>query len=878
MKNEMQKVYDPKTVEDRIYASWEKDGCFHAEIDPDKEPFTIVIPPPNITGQLHMGHALDNTIQDVLIRFKRMQGYSTLWMPGTDHASIATEVKIVDALAKEGKTKKDLGREGFLKRAWQWRDEYGRIIVGQLKKMGSSCDWARERFTMDEGCSRAVTKAFVDLYNKGLIYQGNRIINWCPDCKTALSDAEVEYSEQDSNLWYVRYRAEDGGEGLVVATTRPETMLGDTAVAVHPEDGRYTHLVGKNVILPILNKPIPVVADGYVEQEFGTGCVKITPAHDPNDFEVGVRHNLPMPRVIADDGKMNELAGRFCGMEARECRKQIVKELEAIGALVKVEPYKHNVGTCYRCHTTVEPLISKQWFVATKPLAEPAIQAVRNGEIKFAPERFDKIYFNWMENIRDWCISRQLWWGHRIPAYYCENCGEVVVAESAPTKCPKCGGAAFKQDEDVLDTWFSSGMWPFSTMGWPEHTPELDYFYPASVLVTGYDIIFFWVARMIMFGFSQMGEKPFGTVLIHGIVRDELGRKMSKSLNNGIDPLKVIEEYGADSLRFSLTMGTSAGNDMRFYGSKVESCRNFANKIWNASRFVLMNIGDEPVLPIGSVEPDIADRWILTRLNEAIREVTEGIESFELSLASQKVYDFIWSEFCDWYIEMAKPRLYGEDEKERQCARSVLLHVLKNTLKLLHPFMPFVTEEIYGFLPGELGYIMLSSWPKENPAYDFDDDAAKMSDVMALIASVRNVRAELNVPPSKKTHITVVAAPEKLGVFEAAAEYLKRLAFAETVRVTTESENADNAVAAVSASGTAYIPLAELVDIEKELARLNKEKAGAEAEIQRAKAKLDNPGFTGKAPQKVIDDVRSALSRNEELLKKLEERMEILSR
>ena len=879
MSNEMQKVYDPKTAEDRIYASWERDGCFHAVVDPKKEPFTIVIPPPNITGQLHMGHALDNTIQDVLIRFKRMQGYSALWMPGTDHASIATEVKIVDALAKEGKTKKDLGREGFLERAWQWRDEYGRIIVGQLKKLGSSCDWERERFTMDEGCNKAVIKAFVDLYEKGLIYRGDRIINWCPDCKTAISDAEVEYEEQDTKLWHIRYKAEDGGEGLVVATTRPETMLGDTAVAVHPEDERYSHLVGKNVILPILNKPIPVIADEYVEKEFGTGCVKITPAHDPNDYEVGVRHNLPMPRVMTDGGIMNELAGKFSGMTALNCRKAIVAELDETGALVKVEPYRHNVGTCYRCHTTIEPLISKQWFVATKELAKPAIEAVRSGEIQFVPERFDKTYFNWMENIRDWCISRQLWWGHRIPAYYCNDCGELIVAEDAPKRCEKCGSSSLRQDEDVLDTWFSSGMWPFSTLGWPDKTPELDYFYPTSVLVTGYDIIFFWVARMIMFGYSQMGEKPFSKVLIHGIVRDEQGRKMSKSLNNGIDPLKVIDEYGADSLRFSLTMGTSAGNDMRFYSTKVESCRNFANKIWNASRFVMMNIGDAPVLPIEKVTLDVADRWILYRLNVAIREVTDNLEAFELSLASQKVYDFIWSEFCDWYIEMAKPRLYGEDETERQSARSVLLHVLKDTLKLLHPFMPFVTEEIYSYLPGDLGYIMLSLWPEANPDFNYEEDAEAMGYVMELITSIRNVRAELNVPPSKKTRTTVVTTPEKQGVFEATAEYLKRLAYAESVDVQTSREGiAIDAVAAVSAAGTAYMPLAELVDIEKELARLEKEKANALAEIQRANSKLDNPGFTGKAPQKVIDDVRAALLRNEELLRKLEERMGMLSR
>ena len=879
MKNEMQKVYDPSQAEDRIYRKWEEDGCFHAVVDPQKEPYTIVIPPPNITGQLHMGHALDNTIQDVLIRFKRMQGYSALWMPGTDHASIATEVKIVDAMAKEGLTKKDLGREKFLERAWAWREKYGHIIVNQLKKLGSSCDWERERFTMDEGCNKAVIKVFCELYEKGLIYRGDRIINWCPDCKTALSDAEVEYSEQDSHLWHIRYPGEDGSEGLIVATTRPETMLGDTAVAVHPDDERYAHLVGKNVILPILNKPIPVVADEYVEKEFGTGCVKITPAHDPNDFEVGVRHNLEVIRVIADNGDMNEFAGKYAGMSALACREQIVKDLEECGALVKTEPYKHNVGTCYRCHHTVEPLVSKQWFVATKALAAPAIEAVRSGKIKFVPERFDKTYFNWMENIRDWCISRQLWWGHRIPAYYCQNCGETVVAPEMPKTCPKCGGSHFKQDEDVLDTWFSSGMWPFSTLGWPEHTKELDYFYPTSVLCTGYDIIFFWVARMIMFGLSQMGEAPFHTVLIHGIVRDEQGRKMSKSLNNGIDPLKVIAEYGADSLRFSLTMGTSAGNDMRYYTSKVESCRNFANKIWNASRFVLMNVGDEAVRPVTEAKLDIADKWILSRLNGAIRDITANIESYELSLASQRVYEFIWSEFCDWYIEMAKPRLYGDDEEEKASVKAVLIHVLSQTLKLLHPFMPFVTEEIYSFLPGDLGYIMLSDWPKPNPAYDFAADEASMASVMELISGIRNVRAELNVPPSRRTHLTVVTEGEKAEIFTAAADYLKKLAYAETVSVQTDKSGvAEDAVSAVSAAATAYMPLAELVDIEKELARLEKERTGCEAEIARAQAKLNNQGFVSKAPAKVIDDVRAALAKNQELLAKISERMEKLSK
>ncbi len=876
MSKEMEKVYDPQSVESRLYAAWEEKGYFHAVPDPDKKPFTIVIPPPNITGQLHMGHALDNTIQDVLIRFRRMQGYSALWMPGTDHASIATEVKIVEQMAKEGLTKNDLGREGFLERAWQWKEEYGGRIVRQLKKMGSSCDWARDRCTMDEGCSTAVKRACVDLYNRGLIYRGDRIINWCPRCKTALSDAEVEYSEQDSSLWHIRYRAEDGGEGLVVATTRPETMLGDTAVAVHPEDERYAHLVGKNVILPILNKPIPVVADEYVEKEFGTGCVKITPAHDPNDFEVAVRHDLPILRVIADDGRMNEAAGAYAGMEALECRKKLVEDLQAIGAMEKIEPYKHNVGTCYRCHHTVEPIVSKQWFVSTKALAEPAIEAVRSGRIRFVPERFDKIYFNWMENNRDWCISRQLWWGHRIPAYYCEDCGELIVAEETPAVCPKCGCTHFHQDEDVLDTWFSSGMWPFSTLGWPEETPELKYFYPTSVLCTGYDIIFFWVARMIMFGLSQMGDIPFHTVFIHGIVRDEQGRKMSKSLNNGVDPLKVIEQYGADSLRFSLTMGTSAGNDMRYLPAKVESCRNFANKIWNASRFVLMNVGDS-VKDIDAVTLDVADHWILTRLNAAIREVTDHIESFELSLAAQKLYDFIWSELCDWYIEMAKSRLYGEDPAEKEAAQAVLVYVLTNTLKLLHPFMPFVTEEIYTHLPGAEETIMLSSWPKALAQFDFAEDAAAMGEVMELIQGIRNLRAEMNVAPSKRTHMTIVAAPEKAPVFEATKAYLQKLAFAESVAVQSDKTGIPaDAVSVMANVGEAYMPLEDLVNIEKEIERLRKEQKAAEGEISRANDKLNNPGFVGKAPAKVIEDVRSTLARSEELLAKINQRLESL--
>ncbi|MEA4854559.1 MAG: valine--tRNA ligase [Christensenella sp.] len=873
MQKELGKTYDPKSTEEKLYRKWLEKGYFHAEADKTKQPFTIVIPPPNITGQLHMGHALDNMIQDAIIRTKRMQGYQALWLPGTDHASIATEVKIVDALREEGTSKEELGREKFLERAWQWRDKFGGRIVEQLKKLGSSLDWDRERFTMDEGCNKAVREVFVRLYEKGLIYQGNRIINWCPHCMTALSDAEVEYEQQGSHLWHMRYRAEDGGEGIVVATTRPETMLGDTAVAVNPKDERYKDLVGKNVILPLLNKPIPVIADEYVDMEFGTGAVKITPAHDPNDYEVGQRHDLQIIKVMNDDGTMAQNAGKYAGLDRDEARVQIVADLKACGAMEKIEDYAHNVGHCYRCHTVIEPIISRQWFVKMKELAQPAIEAVESGEVRFVPERFSKIYFNWLYNIRDWCISRQLWWGHRIPAYTCSECGKLIVSVDEPTCCPQCGASSFTQDEDVLDTWFSSGLWPFSTLGWPEKTPELDFFYPTNALVTGYDIIFFWVARMIIFGIEIMGRPPFQVVDIHGIVRDSEGRKMSKSLNNGIDPLEVIDKYGADALRFSLAVGSSPGNDMRFYWEKVEAARNFANKIWNASRFVMMNI-DGDVRPIDESKLDIADKWVLARLNEAVRECTDNIEKYDLGMAAQKAYDFTWNEFCDWYIEMAKPRLYGEDEEEKAATISVLVYVLKNTLKLLHPFMPFITEEIYTSLPGAQETIMLGPWPEV--AFDGNAKQAEMMNgVMDMIRAIRNIRAEMDVPPSVKVKLTILTKHGE--AIEACAEYLKKLAYANDVQIITEkSEIPQNSVSAVCAVGEAYMPLADLIDVEKELLRLSKEAEKNEKEIARAQGKLGNKGFTDKAPAKVVDEERAKLATYLEMKEKLSERIAFL--
>lgn len=863
MAKELSKVYDPSEVEQRLYEHWEKEGYFGAEPDENKEPYTIVIPPPNITGQLHMGHALDNMMQDAIIRTKRMQGYAALWVPGTDHASIATEVKIADKLREEGTSKEELGREKFLERAWEWKKEYGGTIVNQLKKLGSSCDWSRERFTMDEGCSKAVAEFFVRLYEKGLIYRGDRIINWCPDCETALSDAEVEYEEHASHFWYMRYPAEDGGEGITIATTRPETMLGDTAVAVNPNDERFSDLIGKNVILPLVDRPIPVVADDYVDMEFGTGAVKITPAHDPNDFEVGERHNLPVIRVMDDRGVINSYGGEYEGMDRYDARKQIVSDLEELGLLVKIEDHTHNVGQCYRCNTVVEPIVSKQWFVSMKGLAQPAIEAVKSGDMKFVPKRSENIYFNWMDNIRDWCISRQLWWGHRIPAYYCDKCGKMIVAKQLPTQC-ECGCASFKQDEDVLDTWFSSGLWPFSTLGWPEKTPELEYFYPTNVLVTGYDIIFFWVARMIMSGFECMGKKPFDYINIHGLVRDEQGRKMSKSLGNGIDPLVLIDEYGADALRFSLAAGVRVGGDMRFSSDRVLNARNFANKIWNAARFVLMNTGDE-VKPIDESKLDIADKWILSRLSSTIKEVTDLIEKFELGMAATKVHDFLWNEYCDWYIEMAKPRLLGEDEDGKNTTVSVLNYVLADTLKLLHPFMPFITEEIYASLPISDGSIMISSWPTDRGTYTVEEKA--MQNVMELIRAIRNVRSEMNVPANKRAAISILATDEAQADYEMCSAYIERLAFGASVSfIDDKTAVPENAVSVVGVGAEAFMPLGELIDIDKEIARLAEEAKKLEGEIKRANGKLNNKSFVDKAPEKVVQAERDKLAEYERKL------------
>lgn len=864
------KTYDPKQVEDRLYNTWMEKGYFGAEVDKDKEPFCIVIPPPNITGQLHMGHALDNTLQDIIIRWKRMQGYSTLWLPGTDHASIATEVKIVESLAKEGKTKNDLGREEFLNRAWTWKDQYGGRIVDQLKKMGSSLDWSRERFTMDEGCNKAVVEVFVKLYEKGLIYRGDRIINWCPECKTALSDAEVEYEEAEGKFWYVNYPVKDGKDMVTIATTRPETMLGDTAVAVNPKDKRYAHLIGKTVILPLVNREIPVVADDYVDMEFGTGVVKITPAHDPNDFEVGLRHKLPMIRVMNDDGSMADNAGKYAGLDRYEARRAIVEDLESIGLLVKIESHNHNVGHCYRCNTVVEPIISKQWFVKMEPLAQPAIEAVKKGEVKFVPERFEKIYFNWMENIRDWCISRQLWWGHRIPAYYCEECGEMVVAKEIPKVCPKCGKNAFKQDEDVLDTWFSSALWPFSTLGWPDDTEDLRYFYPTSMLVTGYDIIFFWVARMIFSGIEHMGEVPFSHVLIHGIVRDSEGRKMSKSLGNGIDPLEVIDKYGADALRFSLIMGNSPGNDMRFYWEKVESSRNFANKIWNASRFVLMNLRNFNITNPKQGNLELPDKWIISKYNKLAGEVTENLEKFELGIAVQKLYDFIWSEFCDWYIELVKPRLYGQDDEARETAMYTLTYVLSNTLKLLHPFMPFITEEIWQYLPHEGESIMISNWPIAN-ASEIDEQAeGQMESIMEIIKSVRNIRAEMEVAPSKPAKIILIPSSEYMDIFSSEKIYIEKLANASEVIIKAEKTGIpETAVSAVASKAEIFMPIEDLIDFDKEMDRLLKERDRLEKELARANGKLSNRNFVEKAPANIVEEERGKLVKYKDMMDKV---------
>ena len=868
MAKELAKQYDPAEVEDRIYQSWLDGKYFHAKLDPDKKPYTIVIPPPNITGQLHMGHALDETLQDILVRFRRMQGYDTLWLPGTDHASIATEAKIVEAMKKEGLTKEEIGRDKFLERAWAWKEQYGGRIVSQLKKLGSSCDWDRERFTLDEGCSRAVREVFVRLYEKGLIYRGERIINWCPHCRTSISDAEVEYTEKDGSFWHIRYPFADGSGYVELATTRPETMIGDTAVAVHPEDPRYKDLVGKMLILPLVGREIPLIADEYVERDFGTGVVKITPAHDPNDFEVGLRHNLPVINVMTDDGHMTDDCGKYAGMDIYECRKQIVHDLEEGGYLIKVEPMKHNVGSCYRCHTVVEPRVSKQWFVRMEPLAKPAVEVVRNKEIKLIPERMEKIYYNWMENIKDWCISRQLWWGHRIPAWYCADCGETIVAKGEPDTCPKCGGAHLHQDEDTLDTWFSSALWPFSTLGWPDETPELKHYYPTSTLVTGYDIIFFWVARMIFSALEYTGKAPFNTVLFHGLVRDAQGRKMSKSLGNGIDPLEIIAQYGADALRFALSTGNSPGNDMRFSDEKVESSRNFANKIWNAARFVLMNLPENEPAPHLPDVLETEDKWVLSKYNTLVKSVTDNLDKFELGVAVQKLYDFIWDILCDWYIELVKVRLREEGETAAN-ARAVLVYVMSNTLKLLHPFMPFITEEIWQTLPHEGESIMISAWPEYDPALDFSADEAEMERVMEAIRAIRNRRAQMNVPPSKKAKVIVETAYQD--TFANGAKYIERLASASEVEVTAQVDAPEGAVSIVTADAKIFIPLDQLVDIKAELARLNKERDAALKQAAGIEAKLANENFVTRAPEHVVQTQRDNLARLKDQIAKLEE-------
>ena len=875
MSRELAKTYDPQEVEDRIYDFWLNGGYFHATVDPEKKPYTIVIPPPNITGQLHMGHAMDETLQDILIRWRRMQGYSALWLPGTDHASIATEAKIVEAMRQEGLTKEDLGREKFLERAWAWKEKYGGRIVEQLKKLGSSCDWGRERFTMDEGCNKAVREVFVRLYNKGLIYRGERIINWCPHCKTSISDAEVEFAEKDGNFWHIRYPFKDGSGYLELATTRPETMLGDTAVAVHPDDPRYKDIVGKMLILPLVGREIPVIADTYVEQDFGTGVVKITPAHDPNDFEVGLRHNLEIINVMNDDGSINENGGKFAGMPGLEARKQIVKELEEQGFLVRIEPIKHNVGSSYSCLTVVEPRVSKQWFVKMEPLAKPAIECVRDGRVRFIPERMEKIYFNWMENIKDWCISRQLWWGHRIPAWYCEDCGETIVAMDAPHTCPKCGSEKLHQDEDTLDTWFSSALWPFSTLGWPDQTEDLKYFYPTDTLVTGYDIIFFWVARMIFSGMEHMGEPPFKTVFIHGLIRDAQGRKMSKSLGNGIDPLEVIAQYGADALRFTLVTGNSPGNDLRFSQEKVEASRNFANKIWNASRFILMNIDGQDVPNQLPEKLALEDKWIVNQFNQVVKEVTDNLEHFEIGIAVQKLYDFLWDELCDWYIEIAKIRLQSSDEEAAQTARQVLVWVMTGTLQLLHPFMPYITEEIWQALPHEGESIMVSKWPVYEEAHCFQQAASDMQSIMDVIRAVRNRRSEMNVPPSRKTHLYIATAAEK--VFQEGAPIIERLAFANGVEIGPAFE-IEGAVNIVTSGAKAYIPMDELVDKKAELARLTKELESAQKQYATTQQKLSNEKFLSKAPENVVEGVRQNAAKLKEHIALIQSSIDALSK
>ena len=874
MAKELDKQYSPQNVEDRTYKFWCDHKYFHAEVNPDKKPYTIVIPPPNITGQLHMGHALDETLQDILIRWRRMEGYETLWLPGTDHASIATEAKIVEAMRKEGITKEEIGREKFLERAWEWKAQYGGRIVEQLKKLGSSCDWDRERFTLDEGCSKAVREVFCKLYDKGLIYRGERIINWCPHCLTSISDAEVEYEDQAGRFWHLRYPFKDGSGYLELATTRPETLLGDTAVAVNPNDERYKDMVGKTLILPIVHREIPVIADDYVDIEFGTGVVKITPAHDPNDFEVGLRHNLAVINVLTPDAKIVDDYPKYAGMDRYEARKAIVEDLQAEGALVEIEDYSHNVGTCYRCGTTVEPRVSKQWFVKMEPLAKPAVEVVRNGEVKFVPERFDKTYFHWMENIKDWCISRQLWWGHRIPAYYCDDCGEVMVSAQEVHTCSKCGGNHVHQDPDTLDTWFSSALWPFSTLGYPDDTKELEYFYPTDTLVTGYDIIFFWVARMIFSGVEHMGQVPFHTVLIHGLVRDAQGRKMSKSLGNGIDPLLVIDQYGADALRFTLATGNAPGNDMRFSDEKVKASRNFANKLWNAARFVLMYLGNDYSYPGLPKDLAIEDKWILSKVNTLAKEVTDNLERFELGIAVAKLYDFIWDVFCDWYIEIAKIRLQSGEGADT--AKAVLVYVLTDILKLLHPFMPFITEEIYQAIPHDTESIMISKWPEYDPTLSFADEEAQMEKIMDAIRAIRNRRAEMNIPPSKKSKVYVETA--FADVFAVGSEFIKRLAYASDVEIADAFGDLGNTVTIVTNDAKIYIPLGDLVDFEAEAKRLQKELAAAEEKLAFINKKLDNPGFVNKAPEKVVQQNRDEAAKLTEKIANLRSSLENLGK
>lgn len=877
MGKELAKTYNPKEIEEKLYEKWCENKYFHAEVDRDKKPFTTVMPPPNITGKLHMGHALDNTLQDILIRYKRMEGFNALWVPGTDHAAISTEVKVTNQLKSEGIDKKELGREGFLERTWQWKEEYAGTIENQLKKMGISCDWDRERFTMDEGCSKAVEEVFINLYEKGYIYKGSRIINWCPVCKTSLSDAEVEHEEQGGHFWHIKYPIVGTEDFLEIATTRPETMLGDTAIAVHPEDERYKDIIGKHVMLPLVNREIPIVADYYVDKEFGTGAVKITPAHDPNDFEVGKRHNLEEINIMNDDATINERGGRYAGMERYEARKAIVKDLEEQGFLVKIEPHSHNVGTHDRCGTTVEPLIKQQWFVKMEELAKPAIEALHTGELKFVPERFNKIYLHWLENIKDWCISRQIWWGHRIPAYYCDECGEFVVAKEIPEKCPHCGCAHFTQDEDTLDTWFSSALWPFSTLGWPEKTEDLDYFYPTDVLVTGYDIIFFWVIRMVFSGLEHTGKSPFHTVLIHGLVRDSQGRKMSKSLGNGIDPLEIIDQYGADALRLTLVTGNAPGNDMRFSNERVEASRNFANKVWNASRFILMNMKENIVDEPGESLLKPADRWILAKVNRLTKDVTENMDKFELGIAVQKVYDFIWDEFCDWYVELAKYRIYHaeEDPDSAKCVLWILKTVLGQALKLLHPFMPFITEEIYSALVPEEESLMISSWPEYRREWEFPTDEEVMSHVKEITRGIRNTRAEMNVPNNRRTKVFIVSTDQNLlSGIEAIRESVKPLMLANDILLHSEKKDiAEDAVSIVVPGAAVYLPLEDLVDFEQEKERLAKEEEKLTKEIARAKGMLSNEKFLSKAPEKKVREEKEKLEKYTQMLAQVQERM-----